>query len=253
MVDETQQVVRVTEATTDSPVVVVCEHASARIPAPYADLGLGTEARRAHIAWDPGALAVAQTLAGHLGAALVAGCVSRLVYDCNRPPDAPDAMPVRSENYDIPGNAALSPADRAARVADVYTPFRAALAAEMARHTAPVLVTVHSFTPVFNGIPRETEIGILHDADARLADAMLAAPPLPQRIDRNAPYGPDDGVTHTLRAHALPRAAPNVMIEIRSDLIETAARQAAMGRALADWIGGALASLKAASENGASA
>ena len=50
------------------PFVLVCEHASALIPVPLAGLGLPEELRRAHIAWDPGALALARLLAERLGA-----------------------------------------------------------------------------------------------------------------------------------------------------------------------------------------
>jgi predicted N-formylglutamate amidohydrolase len=65
------------------------------------------------------------------------------------------------------------------------------------------------------------EIGILHDTDPRLADAMLAqAPRLPhRRIARNEPYGPQDGVTHSLQRHAVSRGLPNVMLELRNDLL----------------------------------
>ena len=84
------------------------------------------------------------------------------------------------------------------------------------------MVTIHSFTPVYNGKPRAVEVGILHDSDTRLADAMLAAaahnPAF--KVERNAPYKPEDGVTHTLAEHALPNGLLNVMVEIRNDLLE---------------------------------
>jgi predicted N-formylglutamate amidohydrolase len=90
-----------------------------------------------------------------------------------------------------------------------------------------MLVTIHSFTPVYNGVRRSCEIGILHDADSRLADAMLAGT-IPFKMERNVPYSASDGVTHTLRTHAIPRGWPNVMIEIRNDLIATPDQQRAM-------------------------
>ncbi|MCK0167227.1 N-formylglutamate amidohydrolase [Jannaschia sp. S6380] len=233
--------VRVIRPGGTSSVLLVCEHASAFIPPEFANLGLSTEARRSHAAWDPGALAVAEGLSARLDAALVSGTVSRLVYDCNRPPDAPDAMRERSEVFDVPGNRNLSAADRAARVRVFYDPFRAALADRIARAEAPVIVTLHSFTPVFHGQRRAVEIGVLHDSDARLADAMLAVAGdhTDAVVRRNEPYGPDDGVTHTLRAHAVAGGHPNVMLEIRSDLIATKAQQAAMAGMLAGWLAAA--------------
>ncbi len=206
-------------------VVLVCEHASNAIPTPLNGLGLTDEVRGSHVAWDPGALGVARHLSQALNAPLIAGRVSRLVYDCNRAPESPSAMPAQTERGDIPGNMGLDAAARANRLAAVYRPFCAAVSrvldARAARGARTALVTIHSFTPVFHGQPRDVEIGILHDSDSRLADAMLAAADaLPGRdIRRNAPYGPGDEVTHSLGLHGVARGLPNVMIEIRSDLL----------------------------------
>lgn len=222
--------------------MLVCEHASAFIPESMGNLGLSDAAAQSHAAWDPGAMAVAQRLSQSLNAVLVAATVSRLVYDCNRPPDAEGAMPARSEVIDVPGNVGLSEAERARRVARYYLPFRDALAQVVARHADPVIVTIHSFTPVYHGLPRATEIGVLHDTDTRLADAMLDIAPahLPYRVEVNQPYGPQDGVTHTLKEHALPGGHLNVMLEIRNDLIRSAREQDKMAGLIAPWLVSAL-------------
>lgn len=218
--DGSAATVSVTNAEAAGGVLLLCEHASAHVPERYGDLGLLPEWRDSHAAWDPGALALAERLAGALEAPLVAGRVSRLVYDINRPPEAPDAMPVRSEVVEIPGNAGLSVAEREERIATVYRPFREAVEALLSDR-ARAVVTVHSFTPVYFGAPRATEIGILHDSDARLADIMLAHAPLGRQVDRNRPYGPEDGVTHSLKLHGIARGLPNVMLEVRNDLLTT--------------------------------
>ena len=228
------------------PFLLVCEHASYFIPPEYGGLGLDAAALRSHVAWDPGALAVADELARLLDAPLVAGRVSRLLYDCNRPPEEPSAVPAASEVYRIPGNEGLSPAARRERAERFYFPFRSALSAAIdARKESPALVTVHSFTPVYHGAPRAVEIGILHDEDSRLADAMLAAagPASGFVVRRNEPYGPQDGVTHTLREHALPGGLANVMIEIRNDLITSRESVNAMAERLAVWLVSALNAL----------
>lgn len=222
-----------------SPVIVVCEHASCFVPAELNSLGLDGEVLNSHIAWDPGAMAVAEGISTRLDAVLVASQVSRLVYDCNRPPGAAGAVPERSEIFDIPGNRDLSPAERDIRVALVYEPFRASLASVIAAANSPaVLVTVHSFTPVYEGVARDVELGILHDVDARLADAMLMNTHWHTSLEvrRNEPYGPEDGVTHTLRENAVPIGMHNVMIEIRNDLIKTQREQEAMAATLSGWI-----------------
>lgn len=223
-------------------VLLICEHASRRLPARLGSLGLDAEALEAHIAWDPGALGVALGMSKALDAALIYQNFSRLAYDCNRPPEAADAMPARSEIYDIPGNVNLSDADRRARTEAIYMPFKQAIAHRIAERRAEgrdtVLVTMHSFTPVYKGAERDVEIGILHDNDSRLADQMLgfAEKARRYRVRRNEPYGPADGVTHTLKLHGLANGLMNVMIEVRNDLIRDEAGQEVMAGFLAGLI-----------------
>ena len=229
--------------------VIVCEHASNHIPPCWGDLGLTADQRRAHIAWDPGALGVARGLARELDAVLVHAPVSRLVYDCNRAPDMAGAMPARSEIHDIPGNAAISPEERAARTAAIYVPFHDALHAllmdRIARGLHPALITIHSFTPVYFGAPRAVEFGVIHDADLTLPGAILAEARARTtlRAEMNEPYSAKDDVTHTLRLHATPYDLPNAMLEIRNDLIATAQDEARMAATLAPVIAAAMATL----------
>lgn len=230
-------------------VVLVCEHASNHIPEAWGDLGLSPAQRVAHIAWDPGALGVARGLAQRLDAVLVHAPVSRLVYDCNRAPDMAGAMPARSEIHDIPGNAAISPDERAARTAAVYVPFHDGLHAllmdRVARGLQPVVVTIHSFTPVYFGKARAVEFGVIHDADTLLARGILAAARAGTGLKAalNEPYSAQDDVTHTLRLQATPYGLPNAMLEIRNDLIATPAAEAAMADALAPALAAAIAAL----------
>ena len=221
-------------------VVVVCEHASKRIPAFLGDMGLSAEALESHIAWDPGALAVAKLMAAQMSAPLVSGGVSRLVYDCNRPPEAKGAMPLRSEDIDIPANATMTPEQRQARIDNVYRPFSQALSDMIAQHKASLrlMVTVHSFTPVYLGQKRAVELGILHGADDRFAKAMMADQPKGAAYVTllNEPYSAADGVAHTLDAQAAPNGLLNVMIEVRNDLIRTPDQQQAVADCLVPWI-----------------
>lgn len=221
-----------------SSVVLVCEHAARYIPPTFQNLGLSVEASNSHAAWDPGAMAVAQRMSENLDAVLIAAKVSRLVYDCNRPPNAPDAMPAQSEVFGIPGNKGLSPQDKAQREHTFYEPFRRALADTIEQTNISVVVTIHSFTPVYYGNQRPVEIGILHDTDTRLADAMLdcATQHTQSDVQRNQPYGPEHGVTHTLKEHAIPRGHLNVMLEIRNDLIQTEKEQIEMADMISAWV-----------------
>lgn len=212
-----------------SPVLLICEHASKVIPRSLGDLGLPAELLSSHIAWDPGALDLALFLSRELDACLIHQRFSRLAYDCNRPPESDSAIPKRSEIFDIPGNIAASAEEKQARVDGIYRPFQAAVTQEIARRRAAgqptVLVTLHSFTPVFKGVRRDVEIGILHDSDTRFADRVIAALDDGSGfvVRRNEPYGPEDGVTHTLVEHGLRNGLRNVMVEVRNDLLADAA------------------------------
>ena len=222
-----------------SQIILVCEHASNHIPDQWGNLGLTEDQRRAHIAWDPGALGLARGLSQRLDAVLIHAPVSRLVYDCNRAPDMPGAMPLRSEIHDIPGNAAISGAERLARTGAVYLPFHNGLHGLIARRIAlglrPVVVTIHSFTPVYFGRMRTVEFGVIHDADPAYAVAIHRAAQHSTNLvtELNAPYSAADDVTHTLRVVATPYGLPNAMLEIRNDLIATPEAEQTMAETLA--------------------
>ncbi len=229
-------------------VVLVCEHASNHIPPQWGDLGLEAQARQAHIAWDPGALALARALSRQMDAVLVHAPVSRLVYDLNRAPDHPGAMPAQSEIYAVPGNAAVTAAERAARTAAVYVPFHDDLHIEIARRIAlglaPVLITIHSFTPIWHGVARAVEFGVIHDADDRLARHIVErSGSIGLHTELNAPYSAADGVTHTLRLQAGPYRLPNVMLEVRNDLLSTPLQSEAIAERLAPVLMAAVADL----------
>lgn len=235
----------------DGPLVLVCEHASNRIPPELGGLGLTEDQRALHIAWDPGAAAVAREMSARFNSPLVESRVSRLVYDCNRPPEAADAMAAVSEGHRIPGNETMSASARAARVAAYYRPFEDLLARTLsARRRTAALVTIHSFTPHYRGQRRAVELGILHGEDPRMAQSLMAvAADHTDMVARlNEPYGPEDGVSHTLNLHGCRNGIPNAMLEIRSDLIETPEDQVTMAQTLGRWLAAALAHLSVGAE-----
>ena len=239
--------VHISPAPPEASVLVVCEHASNHIPDIYGGLGLSEELQASHIAWDPGALPVAEKIARQLAAPLVAGTVSRLVYDCNRPPEAASAVPAQSEIYRVPGNENLTPAARHERVASVYEPFQVALKQEITRRGAALnlMVTIHSFNPTYRGHHREVEIGLLHGVDAVFANKMLqlTPPDCPYVVRLNEPYSAADGVAHTLDVQGAANGLLSVMIEVRNDLLTSAAEQTLIARLLGNWVAATQAAL----------
>ncbi len=148
-----------------SPVVLVCEHASRHIPLELQRLGLDQAAAEEHIAWDIGALALAEELSRRLDAPLLAAGYSRLLIDLNRPLEAPDSIPPHSEVYPVPGNRELSETVRRYRQDCLFHPFHQRLTQLLdERQAAGVptrVVGVHSFTPVYHGRPRPLVAGVL--------------------------------------------------------------------------------------------
>lgn len=207
-----------------SPFVLICEHASRTIPRKLGTLGLAEADLTRHIAWDIGAEKVARLLSRLIDAPLLLQRYSRLAYDCNRPPESPDAIPEMSELTAIPGNRKLSAEDRLARARDIYRPFHDGVSAVLDRRAAggqrSLVVSIHSFTPVYKGKPRSVELGILHDRDTTLSSKLIKSfPNVDARL--NEPYGPKDGVLHTLNLHGFARGLQHAMIEIRNDLVAT--------------------------------
>ncbi|MGB1238041.1 MAG: N-formylglutamate amidohydrolase [Pseudomonadales bacterium] len=217
---------------------LICEHASNHIPEQYNNLGLPREALDRHIAWDIGAEAVARALSQHLDAPLILQTQSRLLYDCNRPPSAQDAIPALSETTKIPGNENLSTQARAQRADDIYYPFHRAISTLLDQRGESIIVTIHSFTPSYRGEYRGVDIGIINDTDARWAQALteIAQRQSDYNVRLNEPYSAADGVTHTLQLHGTARGNSNVMIEIKNTLISTPPGQQAFAQLLATML-----------------
>ena len=228
------------------PFVILCDHASNRIPDEYKSFGFADDVLETHIAWDPGALAVSRRLSALLDAPLLWPDVSRLVIDCNRPIDASSLIVIESEGRPVPANRNLSDAQRAERIRRIHAPYHDAIDACLKRRLAggmePALVAVHSFTPVYLGKSRLWEIGIVFGDDRRLAHEFIgglqADPAL--TVGVNQPYAPADQVYYTVERHAGPRELPAVMIEIRNDEIDDAEGQ----RRWADRLGDILIAAK---------
>lgn len=239
----------VENATGRGPVVLVCDHASSHVPACWRSLGLSARELEAHIAWDPGALATARRLSGLLDAPLVACMVSRLVIDVNRRLDSPTLIPEVSDTMTIPGNRGLADGERQRRVQAIYEPYHAAVDRTIANRVAaspaiagearsheppPAVVSIHTFTPIFQGVARAMHAGVLFGPDDRLARLLLAelgAEP-GMVVGENVPYRPADGVYWTLERHAVARGLASVMIEIRNDLVATRDQADAWARKL---------------------
>ena len=213
-----------------SPFVLVCDHASNRIPERYGNLGLSLAQRLDHIAWDPGALSVCQGLVDLLDAPLVHSTVSRLIIDCNRDADSPELIRTLSEATVIAANSDVTAEERAQRIRQYHAPFHRAieqlLESRADRGLRSVLVCMHSFAPVYLGVQRPWPIGLIHGRDTgytqKLFDALKAEDGA-LNVGWNQPYAALNGVTLTLEKHGDGRGLDATMIEIRNtEILEPA-------------------------------
>ncbi|MDR3466684.1 MAG: N-formylglutamate amidohydrolase [Xanthobacteraceae bacterium] len=211
-----------------SAFLLVCDHFGHLIPRTLGNLGLPDSELRRHIAWDIGIAGVATRLAKLIDAHLVAQRYSRLVIDCNRPPDAPSSIPMISEATTVPGNEGLTRDEAEARRAAVFEPYHRRIEnviTERLREGRPtILIALHSFTPVYAGIVRPWHVGTLYQHDRRLPPLLLAhlRGEGDVVVGDNEPYAVRDTTDYTIPVHGERRGLINSGIEIRQDQIEDA-------------------------------
>jgi predicted N-formylglutamate amidohydrolase len=225
--------------------LVTCDHAANTVPdfVGGGSLGLPQADMNRHIAYDPGAAEVTLALAAALDGPAILSNFSRLVIDPNRGEDDPTLLMKLYDGSIIPANRHAGPEELERRLDACYRPYHAALAGLAARRDDTVLLSIHSFTPQLRGRPpRPWQVGVLYGRDARLAQALLTR--LRQEPDlcvgENEPYGghlPGDAVER----HAIDHGRPNVLIELRNDLIATPEGQRAWAARLAPMLAEALA------------
>lgn len=218
-----------------SRILLVCDHASNRIPLRFDNLGLTKIQQNSHISWDPGALAIASALSKKLDAVLIQSTFSRLLSDPNRYPEHPATFPSETEQGPVPGNADLSQADKDERIAHFHTRYHARITEELdaraQRGIKSIVVAVHSFSPTFEGKQRPWHIGLIQAQDPGFSrafyDAFKAdAPEL--EFGWNLPYGPLDETYYTPDIHTDRRGLPGTLLEIRNDQLQSA-------QSIAEW------------------
>lgn len=208
-----------------SPFLITCDHYGRILPRALGDLGVAEAELTRHIAWDIGIAGVAERLAEMLNAHLIAQRYSRLVIDCNRSPGVASSIPVVSEATAIPRNEGISEGERAARRREIFEPYHhridTVIDNRIHAKRSTVLVSLHSFTPVYAGVARPWHIGALYNRDRVLSQHLLkhlrAESDLV--VGDNEPYAVSDLSDYTIPVHGEARGLVNTGIEIRQDLI----------------------------------
>jgi predicted N-formylglutamate amidohydrolase len=208
--------------------ILVCDHASNRIPPEYGNLGLDPLQLKRHIAYDIGVAELTRALAAELAAPAVLSRFSRLLIDPNRGDDDPTLVMKLSDGAVVPGNAKVDDAEVARRIERFSAPYHAAIDTLIDRSLAagvqPILFSIHSFTPVFHDGPRPWHCSVLWEHDGRLALPLLSALRAEPDIvtGENEPYAgalKGDSMTR----HGLDRGLPHAIVEVRQDLLDDSA------------------------------
>ncbi len=204
--------------------LLICDHASNRLPDRYGTLGLPADELERHIGYDIGVEGVTRRLAAMLGVPAVMTRYSRLLIDPNRGVEDPTLVMRVSDGTVVPGNAAIDEAEIAYRKARFYAPYEDAVCDAIGEGVAigrpPALLSIHSFTPIWRGMERPWHVGVLWDRDGRLAQPMIAGFQRDGRlvVGDNEPYT-GELVGDTMNRHGTAKGLAHALIEIRQDLI----------------------------------
>ena len=204
-------------------IILISEHASNHIPDDYKKLGLDDSLLETHIAWDIGIGSITRNLSAMLDAPAVLACFSRLLIDANRGLDQVGLIPETSDGHSIPGNQSLSTDELNERIEKFYNPFHQSvdqlIKSNIKDTHAPIILNMHSFTPMMNNKQRKWHAGMLWNKDDRVAKAL--GPSLTKRgfiVGDNEPYSGQQ-LNHTMNTHGTQHGYPHLNIEIRQDEI----------------------------------
>jgi len=209
----------------DQGMVILGDHAMNRLPARYAGLGLPETAFARHIAYDIGIEGLCRRLSAKLGVPAVLAGFSRLLIDPNRGEDDPTLIMKISDGAIVPGNHPISKEEWQSRIEAFHRPYHKAVsetieAVARASGRAPLVFSLHSFTPAWKGVPRPWHASVLWDSDPRAVHPLIAKLKAESGlvIGDNEPY---DGALRgdTLYRHCMVSGIPHALLEVRQDLI----------------------------------
>ena len=210
--------------------LIVCDHASNRVPRGLKNMGVSKADLQKHIAWDIGAEDASRHISKKLDMPAVYASYSRLLVDLNRAPHHAECMVEVSDNIKVPANARLSREARVRRLKEIFWPYQNKIGKEidrlLKRKQIPILLAIHSLTPEMNGVKRPWHISILWHKEEKIAKKLVAAIRKNHRdllVGENEPYTLFDErfAGSTICRHAEDRGLPYIFVEFRQDLIDT--------------------------------
>ena len=199
--------------------LILADHASNYIPKKYNNLGLAKKDILTHKAYDPGIKDLAINLSNKFNSHLVLGEYSRLLIDCNRDINDPTLISVISDRKLILGNKQITKQEQIFRINKIYRPYHDKINKMILEKKINVIISLHSFNPIFKGRKRFLKYGILSNEDRRLSDLIIKELKRKKNfVGDNKPYR-GSLIGDTLYKHALKKGIYHSLIEIRNDLL----------------------------------
>jgi len=221
-----------------APFVLTCEHARGQLPPGVRASRADRAVLRTHFGWDIGAWGLTREIARRLGTGATGGRWSRLWIDLNRP--AGDPMLVRRdvEGHALSWNAGIDEREIDRRYGGTHTTYHQEIDREIAhrlsRDVRPVLLAIHTYTPVWNGRPRGFDAGVLYDENRREATILVAALRRSGlEVRYNQPYSGKRGLMYSIDRHGRHHRLPCLELEINQGLLTSARREAVLARVVA--------------------
>ncbi len=209
-------------ATTSHPrVVLTAEHAGGDLPPPWSWPAADRWLVGTHWATDVGVVRLTHALAAAEGAPAVLSTFSRLLVDPNRPTSSDTLFRDRAEGRAVVLNTGLGPAERKLRLDTLYAPYHDAVDAMVAASPGALVLSLHTFTPSYEGTPRAVQLGVLYDTDEPAALRFYEAVRghgLDTRL--NEPWSGREGLMHSPALHARHHGRVALELEVRNDLAD---------------------------------
>ena len=200
-------------------ILIIADHASNYLPKENDKLGLKSAFLNQHIAFDIGVKELSLDLSNRLKCKVIQGKYSRLLIDLNRDLNDPTVIPEIVDSKIIPGNIGLSKSEVRLRIKKIYNKYHHKIDQTIKNKKVKVILSLHSFNPIFKNKRRTLEFGILSNEDKNLSSIIIDQLKLQKlNVGDNKPYR-GNLIGDSMYRHGLKNKLPHALIEVRNDLL----------------------------------
>jgi predicted N-formylglutamate amidohydrolase len=213
------EAVEVYQGNDNAQVLITCEHASQRMPHGWRWPDRDRRLIDTHWAYDLGAAELARSLGAGLDAPVVLSRFTRLLVDPNRPEHSNTLFRDHADGQPVEINQHIDEPERRRRIDLLFHPYHAAIDRQLEASRAPLVLAMHTFTPIYEGERRNVEVGVLFDREEDLANAIaegLSAGGIVTEL--NEPYSGRAGMMYAAEVHAQKHGRRAIELEVRQDL-----------------------------------